>query len=286
MTSLVLYRIATAHVLYVVLAGAGIWLWLRRSGVDVALAEAAICSLPALLGLVLAFTSAEDQEQYIMRLAAAAMFTTVLLLFWANSAGLSGGHTAIAAALHALCFVGAVLWLGTRTTRVAPAANVTPVDATTLQARLLSLNATGAPLHVSSPTANELIVVFQYPVPDRSYRILLNLDSSAQQVRVRERASSNLATPLTPREKSMRAPGQPALDPTRPQAQKVSELVAQVTIIRPGDLAATQVAWQGTDVAVPAGFAAALDERGVVTLVCAVVTRSGWQWQPAFFGAQ
>jgi hypothetical protein len=35
-----------------------------------------------------------------------------------------------------------------------------------------------------------------------------------------------------------------------------------------------------------ADFVASLDERGVATLLCAVVTRSGWHWQPAFFGAQ
>lgn len=281
-----LYKVAIAHVLYAALAGAGVWLWLRLTGVEAGLTGTLICSLPALLGAVLMFTSQQDQEQYVVRLMAAALFTPILLLFWSNSAGLPMGRMLAAGFVHLLCFAAAVLWIGTRTTRVPPAEGVPAVDGATLQARLLSLNATGAPLSVSNPAAGEVIVVFRYRSPERSYRILLNLDPAKQQVRVRERASASEADPESDRELSMRSLGDPAIDPTRPDAQKVSERVAQVTQMRPAELAAMPATPEGTAVAVPAGVASALDERGVATLVCAVVTRSGWFWQPAFFGAQ
>lgn len=281
-----LYKVAAAHTLYVALVGAGVWLWLRRTGVDPGLGEAIMCGLPALLSVVLTFTSQEDQEQYVVRLLAAAMFTPLLLLFWSNSIGLPIGRMLAAGLLHVLCFAASVLWLGTRTTRVPPAKGVAPVDSTTLHTRLLSLNSIGAPLLVSSPAAGEIVVTFQYRAPERSYRLLLNLDSSQQQVRVRERASSSLAAPASDGEKSMRGVAEPSFDPSRPDAQKVSDRVAQVTLMRPAELAAMPASPQGMAVTMPAGAAAALDERGVATLVCAVVTRSGWRWHPAFFGAQ
>lgn len=286
MTSVAPYKIAVAHILYLALTGAGVWLWLRLEGVDPSIVETVICGLPALLGLVLAFTSTNDQEQYVIRLAAASLMTPLLLLFWSNSEGVPTSSMLGAGLLHLLCFVGSVYWLGTRTTQVPAVAGVPSVDATTLQARLLSLAAIRGPLEVSSPAAHQVVVTFRYRSPGRSYRLLLNLDPATQQVRVRERVTGNKASPASDSEKSMRGPGQPAFDPARPDAQAGWRIIAQVTPVRQTDLTATPLTWQGPTVAVPAEFAAALDERGVATLLCAVVTRSGWHWKPAFFGAQ
>ena len=286
MTSAGLYKIVAAHVLYLALTGAGVWLCLRRQGVDPSIAGAIVCCLPALLGLVLVFTSTTDEEQYLMRLAAASLMTPMLLLFWSNSAGLPTSYMLGAGLFHMLCFAGSVVWMGAKTTQVPAVVGVPSVDATTLQSRLLSLAAIEGPLRVWSPAAHEVIVTFLYHSPGRSYRLLLNLDPATQQVRVRERVTGNKASPANDGEKSMRGFGESAFDPARPEAQAGWQIIAQVTPIRQAELTGTPLTWQGSTVAVPAKFAAALDERGVATLLCAVVTRSGWHWKPAFFGSK
>lgn len=286
MSSLYLYKIAAVHILYLAMVGAGVRTGLRRNGADLAISDSIVCGLPAILGLALAFTSTSDGVQYVVRLMAAAAFAPILLLFWSMEAGAPTGYALGAGLLHLLLFAGSVLWLGPNTTRVAASNAVPPVDASMLQARLLSLESIGGPLRVTSPAPGEVVVTFLYRSPERSYRVLLNLDPAKGQVRVRERTSANMASPSTQSEKSLRGPGQPHFDPTRPEAQAVSETVAQVTPIRDAELAAMPVTWQGPTALVPAEFAAALDERGVATLLCAAVTRSGWHWQPAFFGAK
>ncbi len=81
-------------------------------------------------------------------------------------------------------------------------------------------------------------------------------------------------------------PAEPSFDPARPAARSVSETLLQVTPIRNAELAAVPVNCQGQTAAVPAEFAAALDERGIATLLCAVIKRSGWHSQAAFFEAK
>jgi hypothetical protein len=286
MSSFDLYKIAAFHILYLALAGIGVWTLLRHAGADLAITETVICALPAVLGVVLASTSTSDEEQYVVRLMAAAALVPILLLFWSTSAGAPTGYVLGIGLLHLLLFAGSVLWIGPKATRVSAASGVTPAAAATLQARLLSLGAIGGPLLVSSPASDEVVVTFRYRSPERSYRVLLKLDSIARQARVRERASANMAKPSKDSEKSMRGPVEPYFDPTRPEATAISETVAQLTPIRKAELDAVPATWQGQAVAVPAEFAAALDERGLATLLCAVVTRSGWDWQPVFFGAQ
>lgn len=292
MAAFELYKIAAIHTVYLALVGGATWAWFRWVGVDVTPMMTLICALPVLLSLALTFTSTADEQQYIIRLAACSMFTPALLLFWAISTDApalprwSWAYGVSAGLLHMAIFVGSVFWLGTSTTRVAANTGVAPVDIEILHARLLSLNEIGGPLVVSSSSANELTALYRFRSPNRSYRVLLNLDAATHQVRVRERTSADGARPETEAERSMRGPGDPYFDPTRPEARRVSETTAQVTPIKRQQLKATPASLHDRVVEVPSEFAASLDPDGMLTLLCAVATRSGWTWQPGFFGAE
>lgn len=293
MTAFELHRIGAAHTLYLLAAGAATLSWLRWVGAAQAPLNTVVCGLPALAGLVLTFTSQADQQQYVTRLMAAGLFAPILLLFWSMSIDASSlpknpwAYAVSAAILHAALFVASVLWLGTSTTRVAAADGVPVTSTETLQARLLSLNAIGGPLEASTgPAANEIIVSYRYRSTARSYRVRLELDPATREVRVRERASSDLAKPATASERSLHRVGDPLVDASRPEATSITESIAQVTPVKAQRLAATPAALLGNVVQVPPAFAAELDEEGMLTLLCAVATRSGWEWQPAFFGAE
>ena len=80
----------------------------------------------------------------------------------------------------------------------------------------------------------------------------------------------------------MRTLGEPICDPTRPQAQKISSRVAQATMIDPARLQATRLVLDdGRAAPAPhAVRATATDPDAVLTLLCALVTRSGYAWQP------
>ena len=80
----------------------------------------------------------------------------------------------------------------------------------------------------------------------------------------------------------MRTLGDPICDPTRPQAQRISSRVAQATMIDPARLQATRLALRDGEAepAPQALSATAADPDAVITLLCALVTRSGYAWQP------
>ncbi|MEZ5355884.1 MAG: hypothetical protein R2762_24900 [Bryobacteraceae bacterium] len=288
-----LSKIAAIHTAYLCLVGAMIWGWLRWVGAEITPLTFFVCGLPAVLSLMLAFTSMEDEQQYVVRLMACAMFTPLLLLMWGIGADapalprMPWAYGVGAGLLHIAVFVGSVLWIGTATTVVQAEAGVAPVDVGTLRGRLLSLNRIGGPLSVSEAASDalEMTVIFRFRSPGRSYRVLLNLDPSEHRVRVRERASAAGSAPETEAEKSMRGIGDPSFDPTRPNASKVSETTAQVTPVKRQALAAMPLTLSGSAAAVPPDVAASLDPEAMLTLLCAVTTRSGWHWQPAFFGA-
>ena len=286
---------AVVHTLYLVLFGAATWVWLRHGGVEMSALVTAVCFAPAALGLGLTFTSTADFEQYTLRIVACALFTPILLLFWGGSVDAASPASPRlvwpfatgASIFHALAFAGTVMWVGTASTQVPAQPNTVAVSAETLLARLRSLSEISGPFDITSPAPHELVIWYRYPTGDeRSLAVLLNLDGEKHQVRVRERESFQGARPKDSAEASMRALGDPVLDPTRPEASRVYGTVAQTRPIKLVSLTANPAILHERSVAVPAGFGAALDETGMVTLLCAVVTRSGWDWQPAFFGAK
>jgi len=80
----------------------------------------------------------------------------------------------------------------------------------------------------------------------------------------------------------MRTLGAPICDPARPEAQKISSRVAQATMIDPARLQAIRLLLRDGIAEPPpqALGATAADPDAVITLLCALVTRSGYAWQP------
>lgn len=283
-------KIGVAAAVYLALFGAANWIWLRRTGVNMTVFTTAVCSLPAVLGAVLASTSTEDYRQYVARVAACAVFTPVLLLFWSGSLEAAARRrvwpfAVSAAAAHAVVFVAGVFWFGQSTTRIARDPDVPSVDDATLVARLRSLGLPSAPFDVSQPSPGQLAFSFRFAADEgRSHTAYLAIDAENRSVRVRERLSAKAARPRDEAESSMRRPGDPLADPARPKATSVSSAVAQTTLIEAARLRSIPVTLAGGTAQAPADFLAALDGEGMVTLLCAVVTRSGWDWEPVFFG--
>jgi hypothetical protein len=292
MSTWALQAIGASHVLYLLIAGSVMWLWLRWIGASTSLMDAAFCALPALLGVLLALTSTADKEQYLVRLMAAGIFAPILLLFWAT--GVEGPamprapwlYGAGAAAAHIAIFLGALTFAYVQVTRVPPEAGVAPITAETLGARLLSLNEIGGPFEVTNPSPNEFLVNFLYKSQERSYRILLNLNPVTSQIRVRERFAGRITNPASENERSMRAVGDSYVDASRPEASQVFSKSAMATFIKAARLRDTPLNMSRGKVEVSRTLIPTLDETGVITLICAVSIRSGWDWRPAFFGTE
>jgi hypothetical protein len=288
-----LRMLAAVAVAYLAAAGAALWLWLGHSAVATPPLVVAVCFAPAVLAAVLAGTSLADPTQYIARILACAAFTPILLLFWGTS--LDPAVTlpdrriwpfAVAAATgHAAAFVGLIFWGGSFATRVAAAPGVAASSQDTLRARLLSLGQAGVPFALSANPGPGLVATLDNADAARSHRVLLDFEPAHHIVRVREKLSASAARPRDADEASMRGPGDPHFDPTRPTATRVSGKTVQTSMIDAQRLAAMPVRLVGPSAELPADVAAALDPDGVVTLLCAVVTRSGWHWQPVFFAS-
>ncbi|ROZ71578.1 hypothetical protein [Ramlibacter sp. WS9] len=286
--------VAGVAVAYLALAGAVLWLWLARTGVDTSPLIVAVCFAPAVLGAALAFTSTEDQTQYIARVLACVSFTPILLLFWGTSLDPDVAMPeravwpfAVAAAIgHAAAFVGLIFWGGSFATLVPAAPNISPSQAQELRARLLALGRTGAPLDVSGEVGSVVVAALRLATgEERGHRVILNLHPARRVVRVQEKLTASGARPQDADEASMRGPGDDSFDPTRPTASRVSGKTAQTRMIDPQRLAAIPLRMFGEAVELPHDFASSLAPDDTVTLLCAVVTRSGWHWQPVFFGS-
>jgi hypothetical protein len=278
------------------LMGGLAWYWLASAGAEPGLLEALICAAPAVLALRLAFTSQADRQQYVARLLACAAMLPILLMMWAGAQDTPAAtpdetvwvrrpwifFTAFAV-LHGAAFVAAIAWLARTVTRVEAARRAVPVSEEVLVQRLHALAAAGVPFTVDAGAhAGEWTVALRLAEAERSHRVLLKIDEPGRTVRVRERLGASGATPCNCDESSMRTVGDAACDPTRPQAQRISSRVAQATMIDPARLQATRLLLRDgqAEPAPDAVTATASDPDAVVTLLCALVTRSGYTWQP------
>lgn len=292
-------RVAVVAVAHPALAGAVTWAWLGIAGVARGPLEAALCIAPALLAAALAFTSQADRQQYVARLLACAAMLPILLMMWAGSQDpLPEAAPAASAVLarqpwiffsgfavaHAAIFVAAIIWLASAVTRVEAMPGSATVPAAMLVQRLRSLGASGVPFVLTEGgPAGEWVAALRLPANhERSHWVILRIDEVTHTVRVRERLGARGATPRNADEASLRGPGEAAFDPTRPDAQSVWSWQAQTTMIDPARLAATRLALHdGRAEPVPeAVTATATDPDDIVTLLCALVTRSGYAWQP------
>jgi hypothetical protein len=147
--------------------------------------------------------------------------------------------------------------------------------------RLQSLAAAGVPIDVAAGAApGEWVVLLRLGLANRSHRVLLSIDERTRTVRVRERLGASGAAPRDADEAGMRTMGEPAFDPARPDAQRVSSRVAQTSMIDPARLQAVHlVLREGRAEPAPQALATR-DADELVTLLCALVTRSGYAWRP------
>lgn len=280
--------VLAATLAYVGLAGATLaaWLWWTQRAAPPA--SAWPCVLPLLLTAWLGWQREPDDRQFVVKQMAALGFGPLLLGFWAGGSPAPDGAAAWpwmlpAALAHGAAFVGAVLWLGRYVTRVGPAPGAHAVDTATLRRRLAALPAAGVPCVLEAGEAGGHLV-FAVPAagPGRRHQVTLHLDAARREVHVGERLSAAGARPLDAAEASLRRVGEPLADAARPQAQSVSGAVWQTTLIVPQRLAAQRLRMTDDRVELPAGPAGLRDGEAVVTLLCAVVTRSGWAWQPGW----
>jgi hypothetical protein len=181
---------------------------------------------------------------------------------------------------HALVFVALILWGASLTTRVPAAAGVTPATAQALRSRLHWLN--GPHTLIESVPGS---LVFDVPAgPRRTHRITLLLDDRHHEVGVREVLGVHGDAPADADEASMRGAAEPAFEPARPQARRLWSRTRQTTVIEAARLAAVPLQLTPGGARLPEAHADGLDGEGVLTVLCALVTRSGWHWQPRLIG--
>lgn len=188
---------------------------------------------------------------------------------------------------HALAFVALIVWGGRSTTRVDAAPGAAAVNAAALRARLVSFaSSPRAPFDlVRADEADEARLVVELPLGAlRSHRITLMLDAARHEVRVTERLGIRGDRPRDADEASLRSPAEPAFDAARPSADRVWQTTWQASLIDPVRLAAVPLHPLGLHAELPPAYAGALDGDGVLTALCALVTRSGWAWQPRLGG--
>lgn len=282
-----LTRVGVAAVAYTLFMGAACAAWHRAVGTAPAWWAPLVSFAPALLAAACALTAQHDRRQYVARLLAVALMGPLLVLFWSldgpTRPGL-GMALAIAYALvHGAAFVLAVWWLAAFTTQIAPQATAAAASGATLARRILSLRALGLPLDVRETAPARELQISWLPTgqPERRHVVQLRLDAADRTVAVHERLQADAAAPADADEASMRGPGEPAFDPARPAAQRVWLRTVQTTMLDaerlrdvPLALQDERAVWTG------AGAPALPDTDTLMAALAAIVTRSGWAWQP------
>lgn len=270
---LALYQLGFGGALHVVLRGD--------------LVDVALCFGPVAIVVALAMTSRADRTQYVARLLAAALFLPIGLLFWASSHPAGGAMLVVLAAAHVGAFVVVIVWLARLATRIDPARGIEPAGADRLARRIDSLQRfAGGHFRLTRHGAEHAWTV-DLPAdarPDRRHRMTLTLDAARGCMAVDEFLSADGAAPNNAQERDMRVAAEPCFDPTRPDAQAVWNRTRQSSMIDPDRFVATSVRLDGDEVRFEYPPGIAIDADAVVTLLAALVTRSGYAWAPRLFG--
>lgn len=242
-----------------------------------------VCALGPLLAAALWMRPVAAARERTMSLVAASLFAPILQLFWvasqpAEPAALAWSLGAVGL-LHALAFAGGIAWAGQATTGVDAPPGRAAVPLAALRERVLRLAESLRDIRLERVDAASLVVALDEG-PGRVHRIELRFDADRHCARVREHLTADRAAPRDAAEASMRRPGDPLVDAARPAARRVSGRTRQATLIDPRRLEALRrqvdPAWGGVAPAAPGR----LDGEGLVTLLCALVTTSGWHWRP------
>lgn len=272
--------------LLTLLAGALCWGWLAAFGGDTGLRGALVCAGPALVTAALAFTSRSDRQQYVLRLMAATAMLPMLLMMWATSEETAASQWALALSvfgfivLHLAGFAALVWQLAWLTTRI-EAGPATPVSAAQLGQRLQSLLADRPHWRLARGATAHEWVLDDAPGGDASsrlYRVLLNIDPLRCEVQVREREGVSGAAPRNADEASMYSVGDETVDAARPAAQRVWSNRLMATIIDPARVAAMPLHIIDSHAQLAGSIGD--DSESLLALLAALVTRSGYAWQP------
>lgn len=288
--------VAVAAFLLCALAGAWAWCWLLLLGAAPAAIDLLISAAPAALSLGMAFTPTVDRHQYVARLMACCLMLPILLMFWVSSQDAAPGAAAAWPALtwlhkpwlyftvwpvvQVLAFLLALWWLAAAATRVEPGIGVTQLSAAQLDQHLQALCAASLPVDLTpGDQAHQWQLNIRLPAAEgRMHRVVLDIDDATAQVWVRERLGLSRAAPRNEQEASMRSLGDSPFDPSRPHAQAMSGRSIQTTLIVPDQLAAVELGWAGGQVQLLSP--APTEPEAIVTVLCALVTRCGYAWQP------
>jgi hypothetical protein len=196
--------------------------------------------------------------------------------FWPFGLAFGTAHLAFA--------LGFLLWAGTLTTRLPPRPGRAAVTPALLGMRLRALTRSGLPLAVAHDGEGQWRVEHRGLAAGRSHVALLRLDPQRRRVQVRELLTANAAAPQDEDEASLRGSlADPAFDPARPRASHVWQRMVQTTMLEPARVAALRPGFEGDRLRLPAAASTGLDGEGMVTLLAALVTASGWRWQPVFW---
>lgn len=259
---------------YLALFGAALgWRLARDAG------DGLVCAAPVILAVVLAATSQADRRQYVARLFAAALFLPVGLMMWASSHEQAGLWLLAFALCHVLVFLALVVWLASFATRIDAPPGVTPVGADVLRRRLATLCESAVPQAVARDAGGCQWLVDLH-AEGRTHRVLLEIDEHNRAVGVREFLGASGAAPHTEAERSLRAAGEPWFDPSRPEAQATWSRTWQSTMIESERLARAALQFDLDRVVAVPGERSPIDGEALVTLLAAVVTRSGYAWRP------
>lgn len=193
---------------------------------------------------------------------------------------------AAAAVVHGLCFAGLIVWCAAAITGVPPEAGTEGVEGGELLQRLQSAAAQSPHCDWRRTAADTVQVTYRMSAR-RVHHIRMRLDAAKQRVLVVEKLGVDGDAPCDASEARMHDlgdVGESAFDASRPDAQRVWSSTWQATMIEPHRLAAVPLQLLAARAQFPAAYLASLDGEGVLTALCAVVTRSGWHWQPRLTG--
>jgi len=262
-------RCAAFVVGYLALAGVAVWAGLAEFGTRPGLGAALVCAAPAVAGLALACSPGGERRRSVVRLALAGLLLPLLLLAAVGLLGPEapqpasvGVFVAVFALVHLMASVTGVVLLAAAATRVAAVAGVMPVGAGRLGRRLASLADAGLALSVHEAAAGWQVEIDSEA--GRSRRLHLQVDELTSQVIVHERLGA-------------------AAPAAQPGTTVIWSHEWQATPIGGAPLDATVLAFDG-DRSLPPRAARGFDGDALVRLLCALVTRSGYDWQPVLLG--
>jgi hypothetical protein len=186
-----------------------------------------------------------------------------------------------------IAVLGVGIWLGVATASVPPAKGVAAAPEPVLRSRIDALSGLELPMTLrGGDTPGDVVVDFRDAAGEkRVHRYTMRFDAAARIVRVREVLGVYGDAPRTAEEADMRPIGARPLDATPyPDADKVWGRSVAATPITAEQLAAISLRCTGPGVDWPAPRSVDCDTLGHA--LAAVVTRSGWTWQPVFFWFQ